>query len=32
LKSYTPLFTPGKTLIALVNLVTLVGPYLADWK
>jgi hypothetical protein len=28
----TPLFTTGKSLIALVNLVTLFGPYLADWK
>ncbi|KAH0036180.1 hypothetical protein KCU78_g1916, partial [Aureobasidium melanogenum] len=25
-------FTPGKCLIALVNLVTLFGPYLADWN
>jgi hypothetical protein len=24
--------TPGKALISLVNLVTLIGPYLADWK
>ncbi|KAH0403939.1 hypothetical protein KCU89_g1635, partial [Aureobasidium melanogenum] len=27
-----PVFTPGKCLIALVNLVTLFGPYLADWN
>ncbi|KAH0257899.1 hypothetical protein KCU91_g16100, partial [Aureobasidium melanogenum] len=27
-----PIFTPGKSLIALVNLVTLFGPYLADWN
>jgi hypothetical protein len=24
--------TPGKALVSLVNLVTLIGPYLADWK
>jgi hypothetical protein len=24
--------TPGKALISLVNLITLIGPYLADWK
>ncbi|KEQ62618.1 uncharacterized protein M437DRAFT_49343 [Aureobasidium melanogenum CBS 110374] len=27
-----PTFTLGKSLIALVNLVTLFGPYLADWN
>jgi hypothetical protein len=26
------ILTPGKALISLVNLVTLIGPYLADWK
>ncbi|KAH0285416.1 hypothetical protein M436DRAFT_56006 [Aureobasidium namibiae CBS 147.97] len=31
-KSTSPLLTPGKSLIALVNLVTLFGPYLADWN
>lgn len=28
----TTTLTPGKALISLVNLVTLIGPYLADWK
>lgn len=28
----TPVFTFGKSIISIVNLVTLIGPFLADWK
>lgn len=27
-----PTFTLGKSVISLVNLVTMIGPYMADWK
>ncbi|KAH7086946.1 hypothetical protein FB567DRAFT_526605 [Paraphoma chrysanthemicola] len=27
-----PTFTIGKSIISLVNLVTMIGPYLADWN
>ncbi|KAF2731293.1 hypothetical protein EJ04DRAFT_514711 [Polyplosphaeria fusca] len=27
-----PTLTPGKTLLALLALATILGPYLADWK
>jgi hypothetical protein len=27
-----PSLTPGKSLLTLVNTITLLGPYLADWK
>jgi hypothetical protein len=25
-------FTLGKSILSVVNLVTIIGPYLADWK
>jgi hypothetical protein len=30
--STTPTFTLGKSITLVVNLVTLIGPFLADWK
>lgn len=30
--STTPTFTLGKSIILVVNLITLIGPFLADWK
>jgi hypothetical protein len=27
-----PTFTPGKSLLTIVNLITMLGPYAADWK
>ncbi|KAF2831477.1 hypothetical protein CC86DRAFT_314860 [Ophiobolus disseminans] len=28
----SPAFTPGKSLLLLVNLITTIGPFLADWN
>lgn len=30
--STAPIFTLGKSTILAVNLITLIGPFLADWK
>ena len=28
----SPSFKPGKALLTLVSFVTVIGPYIADWK